>query len=130
MTEADRLRPHPKERLADPVQRVALTDAIARLRAESHHAVAGHRQVALVRHGPVSLILFVFERDGAMKEHKTDGEVTIHVLGGQLSVTVGDIEHALGPGEILSLAPGLPHSLFARVPSEMLLTVCRSTNGQ
>ncbi len=126
MTKADRLRTHPKDRLNDAVQRISLTEAAARLRAEPHEAVAGHRQVALVRHGPVSLILFAFDRDGVLKEHSTDGEVTIHVLGGQLSVTTTGGEVLLGRGELLSLAPGQAHSVRALESSEMLLTVCRA----
>ncbi len=126
MTQTDRLRPHPKDRLADPIQRISLADAARQLRAEPHAAVAGHRQVALVRHGPVSLILFVFEQGGVLKEHRTDGEVTIHVLAGQLGVTVAGNEVTLGAGEILSLAPGQVHSVHAAEASEMLLTICRS----
>jgi quercetin dioxygenase-like cupin family protein len=117
---------HPKDRLADPVQHVSLADAAARLRAEPHEAVAGHRQVALVRHGPVSLILFAFERDGALKEHRTDGAVTIHALTGRLTVTTAGSDVQLSAGELVSLAPNLLHSVHALESSEMLLTICRT----
>ena len=130
MTKTERLREHPKDRLADPVQRISLPDAAARLRAEPHEAVAGHRQVALVRHGPVSLILFVFDQDGLLKEHSTDGEVTIHVLSGRLAVTTPTGEERLGAGELLSLAPGQSHAVRAMEPSEMLLTVCRALSTE
>lgn len=130
MTQTERLREHPKDRLADPVQRVSLADAAARLRAEPHEAVSGHRQVALVRHGPVSMILFVFDRDGFLKEHSTDGEVTIHVLSGRLAVTTPTGEERLGAGELLSLAPGQSHAVRAMEPSEMLLTVCRTMSTE
>ncbi|MEX2181612.1 MAG: cupin domain-containing protein [Gemmatimonadaceae bacterium] len=126
MSTDDRLRTHPKERLAAPMQRIALAEAAAQLRAEPHAPVAGHRQVALVRRGPVGLILFVFEKDGHLKEHRTEGEVTIHVLSGRLSVTVGDEEMQLGPGELVSLAPGQAHSVRALEVSEMLLSVCQT----
>lgn len=124
MSNEDRLREHPGERLAGPVQKVGLAEAIARLRAEPHAATSGHRQVALVRRGPVSLILFLFETDGFLKEHRTEGEVTIHVLSGWLEVTVDGERTELAAGELLSLAPGRPHGLRALAPSEMLLTVC------
>ena len=116
--------------MADPVQRISLADAMTRLRAEAHGAVAGHRQIALVRHGRMSLILFAFERDGALKEHRTDGEVTIHVLAGSLAVTVADHEHRLGSGELVSIAGGQLHSVHALEPSEMLLTVCREATAR
>jgi quercetin dioxygenase-like cupin family protein len=125
MTPSDRLRQHPEDRLASPVQQVDLAAVAARLRAEPHAAVAGHRQIAVVRHGPVTVILFSFEANGLLKEHRAEGEVTIHVLGGRLEVVVDDEGRELGPGQLLALAPGVPHSIRGITPSEMLLTVHR-----
>ncbi len=125
MSSEDRLRTHPKDRLAAPVQRIDLAAAAAQLRSEAHPSVAGHRQVALVKQGPFSLILFLFEADGHLKEHRTEGEVTIHVLSGRLAVTTGAESVELGPGGLIALAPGQSHSVRALAASEMLLTVCR-----
>jgi quercetin dioxygenase-like cupin family protein len=125
MSSEDRLRTHPKERLAAPVQQIDLEQAVARLRAEPHASVAGHRQVALVRRGPLSLILFAFDPGGHLKEHRTEGEVTIHVLAGRLTVTVADDPVQVGAGELIALAPGQVHSVRALESSAMLLTVCQ-----
>ena len=125
MTPEERLRPHSHERLAAPVQRFDFAATTALLRAEAHASVSGHRQIALVRRGSLSVILFAFEADGFIKEHSTDGEVTIHVLAGQLDVTVnGDVLH-VNAGELVALAPKQPHAVRAPVASDMLLTVCR-----
>ena len=118
-----RLRTHPKERLAASVQRINLREEAEQLRSEPHAPVAGHRQVALVRRGPVTLILFVFDTDGMLKEHQAAGEITIHVVRGRLTVTVADDVMELGAGELVSLAPGVPHSVRATEASEMLLTI-------
>lgn len=126
MTLEDRLRTHPKDRLAPPVQHVDLAAAAAALRAEPHAPVAGHRQLTLVRRGPVSIILFIFEKGGFLKEHRADGEVTIHLLSGSIEVSAGGEAVLLGGGELISLAPGEPHALAAQRPSEMLLTICQT----
>lgn len=125
MANQDRLRAHPKDRLAASVQRVDVVDAAAKLRAEDHPSVSGHRQIALVRHGRVSLILFVFAKDGFLKEHEASGEVIIQVLTGQVAVTIGMDTYTLGAGTLLSLAPGLRHSVRALEESDMLLTLSR-----
>lgn len=125
MTSSDRLRPHPEDRLAPSVQVVKLAEAAAKLRAEPHGSVAGHRQIAVARHGPVTNILFVFERGGLLKEHRTDGVVTIHVLSGRLEVAFDDERHEMGAGELVHLAADVPHSVRAIEESEMLLTVHR-----
>jgi quercetin dioxygenase-like cupin family protein len=121
----DRLRPPARERLADQVQRFDLTATAADLRAEPHAPVSGHRQMALARHGPLSLILFAFEVGGAIKEHRTEGEVVVQVLRGRITVTVDGDAIELSQGELLSLAPGQPHAVYAREASDMLLTICR-----
>ena len=125
MSTEDRLRKHGRERLASPVQHIDLAEAAVRLRAEAHDGVAGHRQVALVRRGPVSLILFLFEAGASLKEHRAEGEVTIHVLTGRLSVSAAGETFSLGPGELVSLAPGHSHSVDALEESTMLLSICR-----
>ena len=68
MAPPDRLRPHPRDRWPDKTQLIDLTAAVTGLRAETHHAIAGHRQIALGRDGPVTLLLFVFESGGFLKE--------------------------------------------------------------
>jgi quercetin dioxygenase-like cupin family protein len=125
MSADDRLRTHPSDRLATAVQRVDLAAAAATLRAEPHAPVAGHRQLAVVRHGPVSMILFAFEKDGHLKEHDADGEVIIHVLKGRLTVTLATEEVTLGAGQLLALAPGQRHAVSAAEASDMLLCIAR-----
>lgn len=126
MSPEDRLRPHPESRLAEPTQVVDLEAAVRMLRAEAHAAVAGHRQITMFRNGPVTLVVFVFATAGHLNEHKADGVVTIQVLAGRLAVDVGDQTHELGAGQLVALGPGVPHTVRALSPSEMLLTVHRS----
>lgn len=121
----ERLRPHPEDRLASPVQVVDLASAAAELRAEPHAAVAGHRQIAVVRHGPVTIIQFVFDEGGLLKEHRAEGVVTIHVLSGLLKVVVDDEAREVGDDELMALAPGVLHSVQALEPTDVLLTIHR-----
>lgn len=126
MSAGDRLREHPRERLAAAVRKIDVAGEAARLRAEPHPPVAGHRQVVLVRRGPVSVVLFVFQADGFLPDHRAEGEVLIQLLTGRLQITAAGEVIELGAGEILSLAPGEPHAVRALRESEMLLTVCRA----
>lgn len=125
MSITDRLRPHPQERFSAPVQVVDLPLAAAELRSEPHPGVDGHRQIALFRRGPVTLVQFVFEPGGILPEHSAEGVVTIHTLGGRLVVVADDEAHTLGPGQLLALAPGVAHTVRAEIASEMLMTVHR-----
>lgn len=126
MSAEERLREHPRDRLAPPVQHIAIREAVAQLRAEPHPPVSGHRQVTLVKRGPFTLMLFLFEPGGSLKEHSAEGEVSIQVLSGRLEVTVDDQAYRIGAGELISLAPGQPHAVRGLEASEMLLTVCQT----
>jgi quercetin dioxygenase-like cupin family protein len=126
MSSDDRLRPHPHERLNAPAQRIALAQAARDLRGEDHPPVDGHRQIVLAREGPVSVVLFAFEKGAALKEHRAPGAITIHTLAGHIRVTTGEAIHDLPAGSLLALAAGVPHDVSALDRSDMLLTVTRA----
>ena len=125
MGTTDRLRPHPQDRFSAPAQVLDLNRTAQELRSEPHPAVEGHRQIALFRRGPVTLVQFVFDPGGTLPEHGAEGVVTIHTLAGRLVVVAEDEAHVLGPGQVVALAPGVPHTVRAETASEMLLTVHR-----
>ena len=125
MTETERLRPHPQERFAPSSLQFNLREWAAKLRAEPHDAIDGHRQMAIYRHGPVTLLLFAFDRGGELREHQVDGVVTIHVLSGRLTVDAGEVHANLNAGELITLAPGLPHTAKATEGAEAIVTVHR-----
>lgn len=126
MKGSERLRPHPDERLASPVEFIDLGARAGQLRAEDHAPVSGHRQIAIFRNGPVTLLMFAFEAGGLLREHRAEGVVTIQALTGKIEVTASGAIHILQPGQLLALAPGVFHTVAAPVPSEMLLTVCKA----
>ena len=126
MNDPERLRPHPDTRLASPVEFIDLGARTAQLREEAHTPVSGHRQIAVFRHGPVTLVLFAFEPGGLLREHRAEGVVTIHALAGRIAVIASGATHHLLPGQLLALAPGIPHTVSAPVSSEMLLNVCKT----
>lgn len=123
MTDPVRLRQHPHDRFDAPAHHLDLSAIAAELRAEPHPPVSGHRQIAIYKHAQATLVLYAFESGGELPQHHAEGVVTIHVLSGRLIVHIGGEAHALAPGQLLALAPGVDHSLRASEACEMLLTV-------
>ena len=124
MTSPDvRRRPRPSDRFAGTEHALDVREALRALRAEAGEGANGHRQITLVHRGPVRLVLFAFAAGGRMPEHRAPGWVTIHVLRGALRVRTPDAQHALGEGQILALAPGVPHDVDASEEADMLLGV-------
>jgi len=119
-----RLREHPQRRFAAPEQFFDLQAAVEHLAAEPGMMAEGHRQIALYRHGPMTVGLFIFERGGRLPDHSAEGVVILHGLSGRFEVRTAQGSHALRPGQILILAPNVKHDIAALESSRMLLTVC------
>ena len=119
-----RRRPHPSGRLAGAEHALDLSAALRALRSEAGSASgSGHRQITLLHHGPVRLVLFAFEKGGRMPEHRAPGWITIHVLRGSLRMRTPDAQHELGAGQLLALAPDMAHDVEAVEESDMLLGI-------
>jgi quercetin dioxygenase-like cupin family protein len=119
----ERLRPHPSDRFAGAERKLDLAQALRSLRSEGPPGANGHRQIALLHHGPVRLILFAFQAGGHMPQHHAPGWVTIHVLRGSLAVTTPEGLQVLREGQLLALAPDVPHDVDASEPADMLLGI-------
>jgi quercetin dioxygenase-like cupin family protein len=117
-----RRRPHPSDRFAGAEHLVDLQAALRALRSEPTGS-NGHRQITLLHHGPVRLVLFAFEAGGRLPQHRVSGWITIHVLRGSLQVRTPTALHGMQEGEILTLAPDVPHDVDAAKDADMLLGV-------
>ena len=128
MTEfEDRLRTAPSERFSGAEHQIDLIGAAKALRAEPHLSSQGHRQIALLHHGPVRLILYAFDLGGRLPEHHAPGWTTMHVLRGTITVVSSLQHYTLQAGQVLALDPGVPHSVEAVTESDMLLGVYPSS---
>jgi quercetin dioxygenase-like cupin family protein len=128
MTTPDaRRRPRPSERFAGTEHALDVREALRALRAEAGASANGHRQITLLHQGPVRLVLFAFAAGGRMPEHRAPGWVTIQVLRGMLRVRTPEAQHALTEGQILALAPNVPHDVDASDEADMLLGVYPET---
>lgn len=119
-----RLREHPSVRFAEDEQVFEIDEAAARLTGEPsdprHH---GHQEMALFRHGPMTVGLFCFQAGAKIPDHVLDGNTTIHVLEGRLTVHASE-SHRLGAGAILALKPRVKHDIEAEEASKVLITFC------
>jgi quercetin dioxygenase-like cupin family protein len=58
-----------------------------------------------------------------MKEHHTDGTISIQVLKGQLRLSVNGKPHDLPTGALFTLGASIRHDVEARGDSAFLLTI-------
>ena len=128
MTTPDvRRRIRPSDRFAGTEHALDVRAALDALRAEAATGATGHQQITLLHQGPVRLVLFAFAAGGRMPEHSAPGWVTIQVVRGALRVRTPDALHNLAEGQILALAPNVPHDVDATAEADMLLGVYPET---
>ena len=82
----------------------------------------------LVKANDLRVVLIAMEVGAKMKEHHTDGTITIHVLQGVLCLRVQEKSQDLQCRQILTLAPGIKHDIEARDDSAFLVTISWPTS--
>ncbi|MEX2672558.1 MAG: cupin domain-containing protein [Phycisphaeraceae bacterium] len=121
---SSRLREHPSVRFAEDEQVFDIEQAAADLvREPDEPRHQGHREMAIFRHGPMTVGLFCFNEGSKIPDHVLDGNTTIHVLEGRLTVHASQ-SHTLKPGSIMALKPNVKHDIEADQPTKALITFC------
>jgi quercetin dioxygenase-like cupin family protein len=83
----------------------------------------GRSARTLVKDGPLRLTLIALGPNGTLPSHHAEGQVTIHLLEGDVVFTVAEREYLLAPGEVLVLGSGVPHAARSKDGCVLLLTV-------
>lgn len=81
------------------------------------------RTTTLFRENGLRTLLFHLNAGEQIPEHQTRGAISVHCLQGEAIFWSGDERAELKPGLLLSLAPGMPHSVTAQQDTLLLVTV-------
>ncbi len=85
--------------------------------------VAGRRAETLIKADGLRVVLVTMRSGISLHEHTAPGPLTIHALHGRFSVTFENQDRELGPGDLLSLAPGVRHAVKTLADGAFLLTI-------
>jgi quercetin dioxygenase-like cupin family protein len=73
-------------------------------------------------------VLLTMERGARMKEHHTDGTISIHVLKGSIRVNVQGQARELRTSGLFTLGPSIKHDVESLEDSAFLLTISWPTS--
>lgn len=101
-----------------------------------HMAIADAASAVAVQPGAVvsrvihrderlNVTVFGFDAGEGLTEHQAAQVAVVQVLVGRLGLIADGEEFDAGPGFWLHMSPGTPHSLVAKEPTVMLLTLIR-----
>ena len=77
----------------------------------------------LLKNSEFDVTLFAFDADQELSEHTSVFPAIVEILEGQGSMTLGKEEVQMNQGTWIYIEPNLPHSLKAKTPLTMLLTL-------
>jgi quercetin dioxygenase-like cupin family protein len=83
----------------------------------------------LARTGGGSITLFAFAAGQELSEHTAPFDAMVHVLEGELGLTVGGRAMTVSAGEAVIMPADVPHALAARQDCRMLLVMLRDAAG-
>src|SRR5690349_14094046 len=119
----DRPRARQDRPQSGPFVHNRLLDEVDRLKTEPAWRDGDRNAITLTKNGGLRLVLTIL-RDGAMlREHRAPSTATLHVISGQMILRVGDRRLELGPGDVVSMEPGLAHAGEAKMDTAFLLTL-------
>ena len=79
---------------------------------------------ALFKAAQLEVARLVLPRGHTMRDHRVQGEITLHCLEGAIDLTVDGRTQPMHAGDLVYLAAGQPHALHALQDSSLLLTLC------
>ena len=83
----------------------------------------GKKSLVVIDNENAKVVLFAFAADAGLAEHVAPFPAIIQVLQGEAQLTVGDEEIFGGAGTWIQMAVKTPHSIMAKTPLTMLLTL-------
>lgn len=98
------------------------------LETERHEAVAaigpaGRIARTLLKQDGLRVTEVVLAPGAEVTEHQADGAITVQPVAGRIRFTAAGDVYDLGPGQLLSLAPGVRHAVASEGGATFLLTV-------
>jgi quercetin dioxygenase-like cupin family protein len=73
----------------------------------------------------VSITLFAFDIGEGLSTHSAPGDALVQILDGEAEIKIGGEGVMAKAGEVVVMPADVPHSLDARKPFKMLLTVVK-----
>jgi quercetin dioxygenase-like cupin family protein len=79
----------------------------------------------LLKRAGGTVTAFAFDAGQGLSEHTAPFDALVHVLDGNAEVVIAGTAHQVSAGELIVMPAHQPHSLSARSPFKMLLTMIR-----
>jgi quercetin dioxygenase-like cupin family protein len=107
----------------------AIAEEISKIKAHQPSTNKGKRSAVLAKNEHLSIVLAMLARGEALQEHRTEGQITVTVVQGAICFDALNERVRLNAGGLLTLRPGIRHSVEALEDSAFVITVCAPTKA-
>ena len=73
-----------------------------------------------------TVTIFAFDKGQALSEHTAPYDAVVHVLDGEVEVTISGKPSVVKPGEMIVMPANDPHALKALTPFKMMLIMVKA----
>lgn len=73
-----------------------------------------------------TVTIFAFDKGQALSEHTAPYDAIVHVLDGEVEVTISGKPSVVKPGEMIVMPANDPHALKALTPFKMMLIMVKA----
>jgi len=80
----------------------------------------------IVKNAAGTVTVFAFDEGQGLSEHTAAFAALVHVLGGEVEITIGGTPHRLRDGDGILMPANVPHALSAVTRFKMLLTMLKA----
>jgi quercetin dioxygenase-like cupin family protein len=110
--------------LAEPLLQIDMKRELQRLRQEdSWQRETGRSSKTLAKYPDLRIVLILMKGGTRMRQHRSEGRVSIQLLEGQISIHLADRKVNMSVGHLLVLDCGVLHDVETLEESALLLTI-------
>jgi quercetin dioxygenase-like cupin family protein len=80
----------------------------------------------IIKKSSGTVSVFAFDRDQGLSEHTAPFDALVHILDGEVEITISGEPYRLKTDEMIIMPRGKPHALKAVKPFKMMLVMIRS----
>ena len=120
--EATQNRPTGDRILDAPYIVANIDERIEELKEEEAWERNDRNAITLVKTEGLTIVLICLRKEAAINDNIIDGIVTVEVIEGSVTVTTNAESFDLSERSIITLRPNIPHSMYARKESVLLLS--------
>lgn len=121
--DATPLRPQGERLLNAPMVEMDLNKFIQQIKQEVTWKESSLNSITLFKSDKMRIVLIGIHKNGELKTHTAPGYISVQVMEGHIEFATEEKTVQLFPGQMVSLQPQLPHSVFAKEESFFLLTL-------